>query len=294
MCRVLVLIMSLSSLLVLTGCPPIIRSGKDTGKKSNPIGAAQITPASAEQRAVIEPAKPGRIELPETKKGIRVDRIEPIACNVSNKDGLFLGERIDATHLCDGSAVTTLEIGSPRFGVLKAYGPGHIRYYPPQYACEDSVTVSMRTKDGCNAESTLAIEVKDIQARNEASYQPPAAPPENPTIRPEQGAKATITITEPNNYSEIPRHRCPIEGRVNGIADGLSLDMKVVSQWGQPFPQSNHPIVSGGQFNGMAYIGDEFGGGIGEAFRIVISNRQTGATTTLTVRRVGSSAGRTQ
>jgi hypothetical protein len=148
-------------------------------------------------------------------KGIEIKQIYGFTIKAGDPDGTPLSERVDAVHLCSGDSTLTISYGSPKHGVIKAYGydamNAHMRYYPPDVPCEDSVPVEIRAEDGCFAEGTIVIRVVSDQ---------PEKPAENRETAPREPAEPNSDASfddmpdrDPSGFHEASIKARPVVGR---------------------------------------------------------------------------------
>lgn len=274
------------SLVCLFGCT-MVHLPKGKRPVSSTPAAAKPVPEAASVASVPTSAAAPAVRAKQGGKGIRVDSIRPISTNVASNEGVYLGNQIKAFHLCSGELLNSWAISEPRYGSVKAYATGHFRYYPPRFACEDSLEVRLFAKDGCYRVVSLPIKVVKRDSKLAA---PPAAPskpviPAGSYSRYHAAGRVSLRITSPVDGSKS-RRSCMIRGVASGISAETVLDATVVSHWGAPYKQSYHPVVkTDGTFEGWVFLGDEFGNGIGEEFQIYVTDRAGHKSNEVTVKR---------
>lgn len=190
---------------------------------------------------------------PEKSKGDLIDfkiTLDP-RITAGDKEGLFLGEFFEVKDTSSGKDITSFTIGAPKFGTIKTYGSGHSRYYPPDQPCEDSVEIALRAEDGSEHKEKLPIHVV---AKSTDQEKPKS--------------KVAFKITSPSHLEGIEGRICDITGTAPEKLEGKRLTFYVESKWGQVYEQDDYPVVHDGKFNSWVYLGDEFGNGIGERFKI--------------------------
>jgi len=213
---------------------------------------------------------------PQSAKGIKVEAVAPIQVEAGSLYGVPLGERIRATHLCDGKPITEFSFGTPKWGTIKSYGfgqvteAGHLRYYPPNNPGEDEVPVVLRAKDGCQKEITLKVQIVKPKA--------PPSPAQAVSPKISQGARSMISvskvrliITSPKPNEQINQRLAPVKGYVQSLPPGTVVNLVVVDPWGQEWPQPETRVRSDNTFEGWVFLGDEKGRGRGDWFEIYAS-----------------------
>jgi hypothetical protein len=97
---------------------------------------ANAKPASSIHTDSEQPANAPEDTTPNRKLAIK--SIYGITVPASDPDGTPLAERVEVTHFCTGDAALTFTFGTPKRGVIKAYGydalNAHLRYYPTDRA----------------------------------------------------------------------------------------------------------------------------------------------------------------
>jgi len=258
--RTLLLCLVIIVSFALTGCDVLTLPG--SGSSSNQT--AKVTVTKMPRPTAL---KPNRATKADGQKGIRIDKVESPVVHVGDSDGLYLGNYVEATHLCDNGKPNAMSIGTPRWGCLKGYATGHSRYYPPSRPCEDQIEVDLLADDGCRETTTLTIQVLDEGATTAQSIPKTI----KDVVRPVKSEKAGLVIVAPSNGYKNNGRICRINGQSTGYVE-YPLDIVVINEYGIAYVQDSHPEIRKNRFDGWVYLGDEQGNGIGERFRIVVKS----------------------
>lgn len=240
--------------LLLGGCSWLkVPEEKPTVKKET----TKTTSARQVKKAPIEFEEPSPGEE-SYSKGIRVETIPVLTVNAGDKNGIVIGENIKAIHLCTGEPVKTFTFSDPRWGSIKLFPNNECRYFPPDFPTEDSLKIRLTADDGCSASVNQIIQV----------VKPEISAPEIQT----KNVPVKLIITSPKSGARNPDRVCNISGKAIGVPSGTQLDIIVVNIWGISYIQDCHPVVSEGRFDGWVFLGDEYGHGIGENFKIYVQD----------------------
>lgn len=237
---------------ILSGCSTFrIPSSRSTNTKQT-----TTTPAKTD----VQVAKVHHDSSPNTSRGIKVTRLTPIQLAAGDSDGVYIGDHIDAIHLCTGEPVSHVALGSPRYGTMKAYATGHMRYYPPEYPCEEKLEIRLFCKDGCNKSVTLPI---NVQAPSAAITPTTAPSPRSPSP-----TGCSLSITSPSSGTVTEGRICRLAGKTNGLPEGTKLVLIVEDMYGNTYYQEDHPLVTDSHFSSWVYLGDADGHGVNDKYRI--------------------------
>ncbi|MDO8513265.1 MAG: hypothetical protein Q7S37_02075 [bacterium] len=188
--------------------------------------------------------------------------IKPIAVDTSSKEGVYLSGYIESLTLSSGVELTGYTVGTPKWGSITALPNGHFRYYAPANICNDEVEVELRTNKGTK-KVIIPIQVfKDT---------PSTAPPVSDT---KQGPSSTdhksAIITYPATGRQQVGRICEISGKVTGYSDNDVALAYVKDPWGNSYLQPSVIRFADGGFSTTVFLGDQYGHGVGDTFRIWI------------------------
>jgi hypothetical protein len=234
----------------------------DPGKK-DPVAAenTEIVKPTTTEPIAAEPAqaqstKTKPIDLPTAEKDGVVIKITALSVPMGDKSGISLDDFFEGKDRA-GNRITTVIFHSPLNGKLVSYPNGQSRYFPPEYACTESLTVEFVVKSGTNVETVLSIQVFDPNAKTKKS---------EPVKQTASNDGTTLRIVSPISGSTNSGVICPIRGTSTNLGSG-GINIFVRNANGDVYPQPA-PDIRNGEFTSIVYLGEANGSGVGETFTI--------------------------
>lgn len=235
-------------------------------------------------------ASTGKV-TPKSESGIRVTRLDEISVPAGDINGIYLGDFIDAVDIKTGDPITEFGIDSPKWGSLKHFSRGHIRYYPPNSPGRDEVPITLSNGRGQTKDIVLQIRVTEpadslpTKSLAPADVQRTEAEPRPNRQNAANQLAKSVRINSPENNAQIPKRICQVGGSAIGFADGTRITFYVRSIYGTVYPQGCKSEIYNNEFNGLVYLGDEQGNGIGEPFRVWAKTQDGKLSNTITLNR---------
>lgn len=239
-------------------------------KKSQPTGG-QVAKSSSSNSTE---AKKSSSDANFTVIGLK-----PIAIDPSSREGVYLSGYIETLRFSPGVELTGYLVGTPKWGSITALPNGNFRYFAPANVCDDEVQVELRTNKGTKKVIIPITVIKDSPSAAptvDNVNRPPVSLTEKSDVTsdvaidkaPIGNKRKVVTITSPRSGYHIAGRICPISGRTMGYSDDVTGLAYIKDPWGNIYLQPCVIQLTNGRFCATVFLGDQYGHGVGDTFRI--------------------------